>query len=72
LTDQENKIIEIDLLDNTIIHREMLDEEIAEYHQAQSDFEAIRLQTQTKVAARESALSKLAELGLTAEEIAAL
>jgi len=33
---------------------------------------AIKLQMEARVAARESALAKLADLGLTAEEIAAL
>ena len=52
--------------------REMTDEEHTEY-KAQKQASAIaQAEAEAKVAARESALAKLAALGLTADEIAAL
>jgi hypothetical protein len=38
----------------------------------QAEHQALRLEQDAKVAARESALAKLAALGLTADEVAAL
>jgi DNA-binding NarL/FixJ family response regulator len=52
--------------------REATVDEIAEIQQAKTDFESQQNEQQTQAAARESALAKLADLGLTAEEIAAL
>ena len=52
--------------------REMTDEEFTAYKANQKAIAAAKAETDAKEAARASALSKLAELGLTAEEIAAL
>jgi DNA-binding NarL/FixJ family response regulator len=63
------KAIEVDASTGIIIERDFTDQEIADTATAQAEFES---QQEAKAAARESALAKLAELGLTAEEIAAL
>ena len=52
--------------------REMNDEELAEREILQAETQARIAEQVAKAAARESALSKLADLGLTAEEVAAL
>jgi hypothetical protein len=52
--------------------REMTDEEYTEYKAQQKAGAAAEAQFEAKIAARENALSKLAALGLTAEEIGAL
>jgi len=54
------------------IVREMTDEEYTEYKVQQTANAAAQAEVDAKVAARESALAKLAALGLTADEIAAL
>ena len=55
-----------------IVEREMNDEEFAK-HQEIANYRAEQTaETEAKATARESALAKLAELGITAEEIAAL
>jgi len=45
---------------------------VAERAEMQAETEARQVEADAKAAARESALAKLADLGLTAEEIAAL
>jgi DNA-binding NarL/FixJ family response regulator len=52
--------------------REMTDEEHEAYLAAQAEQAEQQAQAQAKVDARQSALSKLAALGLTEEEISAL
>jgi len=52
--------------------RPLTSDEIIEYEMMQSETQAQQAAQDAKAAARESALAKLAELGLTAEEIAAL
>jgi hypothetical protein len=52
--------------------RELTSEEIAEREEMQAEAEAQKAAQEAKAAARTSALAKLADLGLTAEEIAAL
>jgi hypothetical protein len=52
--------------------REMTTEEHTAYKSQQSAQAALQAEAEAKAAARESALAKLADLGLTAEEIAAL
>ena len=54
------------------IRREMTDEELAQYKRDVTDYKKQQVEAEAKIAARESALAKLADLGLTAEEIAAL
>lgn len=57
-------------IDNLV--REMTDEEHTAYKASQKASAAIQAEADARVAARESALAKLAALGLSAEEIAAL
>lgn len=52
--------------------REMTDEEFTAYKAQKTANDAAQAEAEAKVAARESALAKLAALGLTADEIAAL
>jgi DNA-binding NarL/FixJ family response regulator len=57
-------------IDNVI--REMTNEEYKAYLDNQAEQEAFENEQEAKAAARESALAKLAALGLTEEEIGAL
>jgi len=57
---------------NTETIRNLSAEEIAEIEQVKEIFEARQIELEAKQAARESALAKLAALGLTEAEIAAL
>lgn len=59
----------VDAATGIVVERELTAEEIAE--RVQFD-QAEQAELDAKAAARASALAKLAELGLTAEEIAAL
>jgi DNA-binding NarL/FixJ family response regulator len=52
--------------------REMTDEEYEAYLAMQAAQEALQAEEDAKIAARQSALAKLAALGLTEDEIAAL
>ena len=52
--------------------RPMTDEEHTAYLAQQKAGEALQAEAEAKIAARESALAKLAALGLTADEIASL
>lgn len=70
------KVIEVDCSTGTSTEREMTEEEITAMNERQSAFEAQQAANEAasaaKAAAKSSAEAKLAELGLTAEEIAAL
>jgi hypothetical protein len=55
-----------------VIEREMTAEEIADHEEIEAAALAAEAERQAKIAARESALAKLAALGLTQEEIDAL
>lgn len=55
-----------------IIDREMTNEEIKKYEQANQEIQELKNEWQLKNNARSSALAKLAALGLTEDEIAAL
>jgi hypothetical protein len=70
------KVIEIDCATGISTERDMTPDELAAQAQAQADFEADRAaaeaEAEAKAAAKASAEAKLAALGLTAEEIAAL
>jgi hypothetical protein len=66
------KAIIIDAQTGTVNERDFSEQEIAENNLQKQFYEAQILEQQAKAAARESALAKLADLGLTAEEIAAL
>jgi DNA-binding NarL/FixJ family response regulator len=52
--------------------REMTDEEYEEHLARQAEEAQVEAEAQAKIDARQSALAKLAALGLTEEEIAAL
>ena len=67
MTEQSRPLIQID---NEV--REMTEEEFKVYTQEQNAFKAEEKAKAAKIAARESALAKLASLGLTEEEIASL
>jgi hypothetical protein len=54
------------------IERELTSDEASYLASIQEAEQALNAEAQAKAAARESALAKLADLGLTAEEIAAL
>jgi hypothetical protein len=61
-----------DLATGETLDREMNEAELANYEIVQAEAAASQAEAEAKAAARESALAKLADLGLTAEEIAAL
>jgi hypothetical protein len=67
MTEQSKPLIQID---NEV--REMTEEEFKVYTQEQNAFKAEEKAKADKLAARQSALAKLASLGLTEEEIASL
>ena len=52
--------------------RPMTENEIAEIEAMKAEAEALKAEENAKASARESALAKLAALGLTADEVAAL
>jgi DNA-binding NarL/FixJ family response regulator len=54
------------------IIRPLTEKEITEHQEMQAAQEAIQAEQDAKIAARQSALAKLAALGLTEEEIGAL
>jgi hypothetical protein len=64
--------IEVDGLTGEVTEREMTSDELAQFESDRAAFTAEQAKQQSKVVARESALAKLAALGLTEEEIAAL
>lgn len=57
---------------DNVIDREMNDAEFAQYQLDQAEAEARTAEREAKATARAAALAKLAALGLTADEIAAL
>jgi DNA-binding NarL/FixJ family response regulator len=62
----------IDGLTGEIVERELTPEEIADQKASQVSYLASQAEAQAKIDARQSALAKLAALGLTEAEIAAL
>ena len=67
------KAVIVDALTGEQTERPFTADEIAEREAMQADFEARQAEADAKVAARESALAKIAEItGLTADEVAAL
>jgi len=69
-----NELITIihDASTGEVIERAMTEDEIADYNSFKSEQEALIASVEAKADARTSALAKLAALGLTEEEIAAL
>jgi hypothetical protein len=55
-----------------VIDREMTDQEFAKYQEAQAYFAAQKAEHVARLAAKEAAQAKLAELGLTVEDLTAL
>jgi DNA-binding NarL/FixJ family response regulator len=66
------KAVIVDAATGETTERPLTADELAEQAEIQADFEARQAEADAKVAARESALAKLAALGLTADEVAAL
>jgi hypothetical protein len=64
--------IELDAATGVVIERDLTKDELSEVTAIASQQSQLLAESQAKVAARESALAKLAALGLTEEEIAAL
>lgn len=69
---QTLKFIEIDAATGERIERDFTPEELAQREIDAAEAATIQAAIEAKAAARQSALAKLAELGLTADEIAAL
>jgi hypothetical protein len=68
----KKKIVIIDGLTNEVIERDMTEDEMADLENLSKEASDAQDLEQAKVEARTSALAKLATLGLTEEEIAAL
>jgi DNA-binding NarL/FixJ family response regulator len=66
------KAIIFDAATGEVTERLLTAEEIAEREVMQAEAEARQAEADAKASARESALAKLAALGLTADEVAAL
>ena len=62
----------IDALTGEVLQRDFTDDELNQSKADAAQAAARQAESDAKAAARESALGKLADLGLTAEEIAAL
>ena len=69
---EEPKAVVFDAHTNQLTERELNSEEISVIKESKENREAIENQEIAKKISRESALAKLAALGLTEEEIAAL
>jgi len=66
------KTVIVNAATGEVIERPLTEEEIAELAVMHAEAEVLQAEHDAKVAARESALTKLAALGLTADEVAAL
>jgi hypothetical protein len=64
--------IVFDIENDTVIERDFTEQEVVALLAVRAEIAQQLQETDSKAAARESALAKLADLGLTAEEIAAL
>jgi DNA-binding NarL/FixJ family response regulator len=62
----------VDAITGKTIIRPLTPEEVSEREAMQATQEALQAEQDAKIAARQSALAKLAALGLTEEEIGAL
>ena len=67
-----SQIIEHNVETGEITSREMTKEEIAEVQKAKENADNFRAESEAKESAKDSALAKLAALGLTPEEINAI
>jgi hypothetical protein len=70
--DEALKILIVNAETGETLERDLNADEIAEWEAMNAATAAQEAEQQAKAAARESALAKLADLGLTAEEIATL
>jgi hypothetical protein len=70
--DEIQTIFIVDAVTDEVIERELNAEELADLVALTEATQEFQTQVEAKAAARESALAKLAELGLTEEEIGAL
>jgi hypothetical protein len=66
------KAVIVDAATGEVIERPLTADEISHREELAVEAEAQQVETQARIAARESALAKLAALGLTADEVAAL
>ena len=66
------KAVIFDAATGEVTERPFTADEIAERAERQAEAEARQAEAEAKATARESALAKLAALGLTADEVAAL
>jgi hypothetical protein len=66
------KAVIFDAATGEVTERPLTAEEIADGEAIKAEFEARQAEADAKTASRESALAKLAALGLTADEVAAL
>jgi hypothetical protein len=71
-TNSELLAYELNAITGKLTSRLLTAEEIAEKEKMKTDFLKLETEQKAKQAARESALAKLAALGLTEEEIGAL
>lgn len=71
-TQEKQTVLEVDASTGIETIREINADELAQIKAASDSEKARETEATAKAAARESALAKLADLGLTAEEIAAL
>jgi hypothetical protein len=69
---EELTALEVDALTGETIIRPLTPKELAEREAMQTEQEALQAEQDAKIAARQTALAKLAALGLTEEEIGAL
>lgn len=69
---ENETILTVNAQTGEAVERELTAQEVADLEASQSEWVAQEFAAKAKATARESALAKLAELGLTAEEIAAL
>ena len=69
---ENENVVTVDVLNNETEIRPLNDEEIAEREEMAIENAKEQAEAEAKAAARESALAKLADLGLTEEEVAAL
>ena len=66
------KAVIVDVATGEVIERPLTPDEIAQHELDEANYQAREAEVNAKIAARESALAKLAALGLTADEVAAL
>jgi hypothetical protein len=69
---EKTTLLEIDAQTGVAVERELTTDEIAQRKKTASEEALLLAESESKIAARESALAKLAALGLTEEEIGAL